>query len=407
MHLNLNKFNELSFKLVAFISLPLLVVIRLFYYQGIINIPSIFSAIYLVKILFSFFATIYIVKNRCFNRKWMILCSVVFVTFAFKLTYNFDMYGHTRGDYKSAFEYNLPYLVDYVFYFSLGCYLSIYNPISERFRYWIIFFLFSIIIVNIDFSMLRININSFVSPDFHSSYIWFSDMIVLTTIIYMVGEGKSSNNFYILIFLWVLSFFLISRTVFILLGLMVFLNLSLKILYSYNKRKLTLLFFIFLFLCMFFYYFYGVSIIEGSGGLDLSNNRIYKLYLYGLSSDSSMNERQLMFLSGINDIANNPLLGSFGGQLSINTDYWHEPRWGAFIHNIFSYYRQFGLVPFLAINILVLMGVFSLYKFEKFGLLFFGFVFFAIELYVFRSFTSPYVYVFIGYVSNKRIVGSG
>ncbi|MDW1579753.1 MULTISPECIES: hypothetical protein [unclassified Vibrio] len=229
-------------------------------------------------------------------------------------------------------------------------------------------------------------------------------MIVLTTIVYMAEEKEKLKNFVLLFSIWILSFFLISRTVFILLGLMVFFYILLHSFHSKNGgSKIVLYTSLLLLLCIMYYVFDPVNVES----LNFSNNRIYSLIVNGLSGDNSLNERQLMFLAGINDILSNPFFGHFGGQLLIDTDYWHEPRWGAFIHNIFSYYRQFGLIPFLAINILVIIGLIFAYNKNNLGSIFWGFVFFSIEIYIFRSFTSPYIYLFIGYVSNKGIRFNG
>ncbi len=134
--------------------------------------------------------------------------------------------------------------------------------------------------------------------------------------------------------------------------------------------------------------------------INLLDNRILRVFTYGLTNDNSINERTQMFYSGIEGILNNPFFGDFAGQLSNSRGYWHEERWGAYIHNFISYYRQFGLVAFL---LMVFMLTISLCRSvrlrDKSRLMFLGFVFFSLEQIFLRSYNTAYLFTFIGYYS--------
>lgn len=59
--------------------------------------------------------------------------------------------------------------------------------------------------------------------------------------------------------------------------------------------------------------------------------------------DSSLNSRMIQFDVGITSLADHWFLGDYGGQIRDFGDF------GAYLHNILSYWSQFGLIPFLLI----------------------------------------------------------
>lgn len=207
----------------------------------------------------------------------------------------------------------------------------------------------------------------------------------------------------ILLLLWCLSFFLISRTVFLLVTFILLIHFLLIAFPNFGFRKsalkLIIYTFVFLIACI------SLPIFDIDIFNSIGDNRITRFIINGVSNDQSLNERQAMFYSGLVDIYNSPILGKFGGQLQNDSSYWYEERWGAFIHNIFSYYRQFGLIPFLIINYLILYVLFLSFKIKSQNkIMFLGMLFFTIEQYFVRSFTSPYICAFIGYYSNGNLL---
>lgn len=59
--------------------------------------------------------------------------------------------------------------------------------------------------------------------------------------------------------------------------------------------------------------------------------------------DSSLNSRMFQFDVGLTSLADHWFLGDYGGQIRDFGDF------GAYLHNILSYWSQFGLIPFLLI----------------------------------------------------------
>lgn len=74
-----------------------------------------------------------------------------------------------------------------------------------------------------------------------------------------------------------------------------------------------------------------------------------------VSDDNSIRVRYSLFLEGIGQIADNPISGYYKGYL----DYGIE---GSYIHNILSYWHQFGVVPFAALLLLIVHVFFQLLR---------------------------------------------
>ena len=83
------------------------------------------------------------------------------------------------------------------------------------------------------------------------------------------------------------------------------------------------------------------------------DDRMFRL-LAGVS-DASQNMRQEHLSEGIEDLSNNWLLGSFMGDVQDNFG-----KSGKYIHNYLSFWRQFGLVPFIGFFIILVIKVSSI-----------------------------------------------
>ena len=118
------------------------------------------------------------------------------------------------------------------------------------------------------------------------------------------------------------------------------------------------------------------------------------LKLLSYKEDTSYIARNKLFDSGLNDILENPLLGKFGGQLTSSITDATGRRWGGYIHNILSYYRQFGLIPFI---LLVNLLVHSTNKLVKTNKKFIPILLFLLISILFsRSYSFPFVFIIIG-----------
>jgi len=140
-------------------------------------------------------------------------------------------------------------------------------------------------------------------------------------------------------------FFISSRTAFIVFSLTVLIVFSRDLL---NFRALLPLL-----LFMFSVYSFILFLYDNSTG--------YSSRLFNLSSDDvSYLARVDMFISGLEGIAKNIFFGDFSGQLTIASDD-KGARWGGYIHNFLSYFRQFGIVAFLLVVTMLLSALYACY----------------------------------------------
>ncbi|ENM5731179.1 O-antigen ligase family protein [Vibrio mimicus] len=111
--------------------------------------------------------------------------------------------------------------------------------------------------------------------------------------------------------------------------------------------------------------------------------------------DKSTYERDLLYEYGISSIKSSFFTGDLASQIEFSNI-------GGYIHNILSYWRQFGLLVFLFIVVMSIFSMFSFYKNKKHQ--YFSMALFVIlSLFVSRSFIVPYIWYFIGLYLRKKI----
>lgn len=130
------------------------------------------------------------------------------------------------------------------------------------------------------------------------------------------------------------------------------------------------------------------------------------------SNDVSFQGRELQKEIGYQRLIENLFMGDYGGQV-ITLGYV-----GEYIHNILSFWRQFGLIPFCLIIFLVFIyPIKLLYKNRnerldyKTNLLLMMTVYVAFQVLFSRSFSWPYLFIFVGmvsaYATHKKHVNHG
>ena len=142
------------------------------------------------------------------------------------------------------------------------------------------------------------------------------------------------------------------------LRLLIFL-ISILILFIIGSRAAL---FIYIFVC-FLYFFKNISYFKliwvfsilfislivfiNYNEIDIENNRMFSV-LNNLENDPSQIAREELNEFGVKDISNNIFLGNYANQ------YYTLNNLGSYMHNIISYYRQFGLVVFILIIFLLI-----------------------------------------------------
>jgi hypothetical protein len=272
---------------------------------------------------------------------------LILLIFIAQLLTHFDVIGPVAvGVKKSAFEFNWPILVSSISMFFIGFYVNdfIVRKVRLIFFFWCVSVLF--ILFNVDYSKLTLNFMGTTDPSNRAFTLVLSDSFaILTLCVFPILNSKVKVLFALFLSLLCL-FFISSRTAF----------LVMLITYTiFTIRDITNVKTIFIFLLgvMIFYFFWEYLQDNTSG---------YAARLFTIDNDdSSLSGRVTMLESGLNAIKNNFFLGDFAGQLQISSDA-QGARWGGYIHGVFSYFRQFGILGFIGVIVLVLNSILVLIK---------------------------------------------
>ena len=240
------------------------------------------------------------------------------------------------------FEYfSMLVISSFLFYMSGFYILDILN--KKRFRAiffyaWILYTI--VVLLNTSFELKYFS--STIDIDLaNPNYIMMSDAYALLSIIVL---PYTRNLMYRLILLGISSFtlyFMMSRA-----SLYSFVFLNFLVLMIIDKR---------VFWSIIFFFMASIFFINWEQFIRLnSDNRMFRLITFG--NDLSQNSRQTIFKTGLDAIYNNWFFGQYMGDVIV------RKNTGTYIHNIFSVWRQFGLIPFL----LILINI--IYIFLKFYL---------------------------------------
>lgn len=316
---------------------------------------------------------------------YIYVLSIIFFLFFFvsKLVIN----AHFEG----VFAFNIPILFKYLMYLMIGVkFFDINKNIL----------LISIILILIGFfnllniSTLSIDFFKLHDPYERSVLASSADILVIIYFIFIFKEKQKKQKRLKMIFQLSLTFLILfflfvggSRTTFILFLLSCLLVFGVKIKYIFISG-VTLVVLI------------NDQFIEFISNIDsLKEYRIIKLLSY--KEDISYIARNRLFDSGLNDILENPLSGKFGGQLTSSITDETGRRWGAYIHNILSYYRQFGLIPFVfLINLLVYSSVKLFNADKKFIPIL---LFLLISILFSRSYSFPFIFIIFGITISFKL----
>lgn len=304
--------------------------------------------------------------------------------------------GMTSLQGISAITFNIPIILKYWLYFFLGINFNSLNKNYFSIGTLIILFGFFSVLTE---DYLRIDYLKLHDPDDRSVIASASDILSLFVVLYALKlKDYFDVAFFeklLLMLLFLASLYVVfiggSRTTFALLFFS-------AILYYGVPFKLVVISLIF------FYFVFGTisEYVLSFNGLE----QYRFISLFNLSEDNSANARGILLESGLLDIFDNPLFGKFGGQLtSPITDAWGW-RWGAYIHNFLSYYRQFGIIGFVLFSFIFLKSSYGLYKISnKFKVLL---MFLSVSVVVSRSYAFGYIFMIVGiYITELKLNNYG
>lgn len=328
----------------------------------------------------------YIFKNKFF------LLYIVFVLYILGIVWiNKDVYGfETPADIESisALEFYLPILFMFVLFFIIGLYLP------KLLKYPSIMLIASLILacmilINVDYEILGLNRKDYVDPKFYGNYLFIGDATSITALISIAFIRNEKFKIAFAIFSAIAIFFVGSRTSFA-----VFTS-SVALYYIVTfKPKYILVSILCALAATIFIKSYDFTELEAR------NSRMFGVLL-DFENDDSVLGRQNLSSYGWEDISNNIIMGSFGGQLN-SLGPGVKTSWRNYMHDIFSYWRQFGLIAFGLILVFILRFYNALLKNLEirnkpiFSLYFLLGTFLIIESLFSRSFAFGYFHLFFG-----------
>lgn len=242
------------------------------------------------------------------------------------------------GSYDTAYLY---LSFQYCIYFSIGYYVANYintNGIN-------LFITAVLYIFPIAYILFMLNIGAFelIKSNEGINYLRLSNNVAMLGIMTLAITRNKKVYILLLLLYSVCLYLLISRA-----GIFIFLAASIWLYwYRYGIKKVFLLFtpLFILFLNFLVYQF----------NHNPETNRFYRL-IFNISGDTSLRGRLLAFDHGIKIIKNNPFFGKYGWQIAELGEH------GLYIHNILSFWTQFGVFIFIMALIIAIYPVVKIYK---------------------------------------------
>jgi len=279
---------------------------------------------------------------------------------------------------------NIFVLYYYVLYFFVG------NGCGENTGYisfslcavfWSVIGLLAILHLDLDY--LRID-RSIIPVSAGAIHLYLADIFAILSIC-VIGELKNGNVRYLIFFISLFILFILgSRTSLYAFCLTLpFMIIVLREYKGFIKSSVYLIFFVLI-----------VMLILGRDAF--LSHRMVSFLITG--NDTGITGRIKYFWEGMSCLMNTPIMGDYVGQVKNGNGL------GSYIHNYFSIWRQFGLVPFILFLYFAVQMTKKFAAFMKDGLPSGGrslvyvllFVFNMIEIIFSRSYVFPFAFISIG-----------
>lgn len=361
---------------------------------GLYDVQEFYSLrVKLVAITISVAALNILVNHRYFFRNsFFLLYGFLFLYMYVVIFSNSEMYGFLSAEENesvSAMDFWGPILFKFMLFFLVGIFLPRIRKAVFPFFLATIAALVMVVFFT-DFEILSLDRASYVDKSFQGNYLFLGDATAISSLICLALFFSTNKGKIFFSVACILVVFLIgSRTSFILLTVSVFFYFII----TFKPKFLLASAIVFTILAVAF------SSIDYSE-LESRNARMFSIFV-DYEGDTSVEGRRQLETYGWEDISANILTGNFGGQLtsSLNDTAF---LWRGYMHNVFSYWRQFGLIPFAIIVAFAVRFYFMLWRYRNnrkekaFSLFFLLGTFVALEAVFSRSFAFTYTHLFFG-----------
>ncbi len=333
-----------------------------------------------------------LVNHRYVFRNKFFLLYVFFFSYMLAIVWaNREMYGPENAsdtELVSALAYHLPILFKFGLFFLIGFYL----PRLFNFRLLLLFALFFLsfmVITHLDFETLGLDKKNYIDKKYEGNYLFIGDATSIIALICIAFLQKTKTKVIFAIFFAVIIFFIGSRT-----SVAVF--AAAVGLYFVVSFKPTIL--LASTICI-------LAVGIGLSTIDINELAERNPRMFGVlidpDNDNSIEGRQRFAEYGWTDISDNVIMGNFGGQLTSGPP-GVKTAWRTYIHNAFSYWRQFGILAFIIVTAFAVRCYTALWNNRQnrhrkvFALYFLVSIFIFLETAFSRSFAFPYAHIFIG-----------
>lgn len=295
-------------------------------------------------------------------------------------------------DGNSTISVNFFFLRKAISYVCLGILFQFYfYELKKSHSVYMFVFLILIFTYLVDWKLLKLDTLSYPNTSMWGNYHYLSECLAVLSFLTIAKYSNIKIHFILSILTIVYLFLLGSRST-----LFVYI-ITISFFYLLNYGWKTLLkIFVSLFILF--------ILLNNSGILSGFIEKHFRMFaVLSSTGEGSAVTREILLEKGMRDIIDSPFLGNLGGQV-----FEGGTLWGGYIHDWRSYYRQFGLVPFLLFSIIIVVLNIKNYFYYKsnasekalFGLL--TLIFFSLEITLSRAYLSTYIFFFIGFSLLKR-----
>ena len=335
-----------------------------------------------------------LVNHRYLFRNRFFLLYLFFFTYMLAIIwFNRELYGlEARGSdpvMVSAPEFFFPILFQYTIFFLVGLYLP---RLAKSYALLLscLFIIFFMVVTHINLETLSLDRESYIDSSYLGNYLFLGDATSIIALICIAFLRNIKAKIILTVLSAVALFFIGSRTSFA-----AFVGTTgLFYIMSFKPRYLAIAAICFIAA--------GVWLSSNFDELAERNPRMFGV-VSDFEDDNSVAGRKVLSEHGWQDIRNNPIMGNFGGQLSFSSlDHKNDVGWRSYMHDVFSYWRQFGIIAFIIIVAFVVRCLTKLSKYSNlrnqrvFALHFLICIFIIVEAAFSRSFNFTYVHIFFG-----------
>jgi hypothetical protein len=307
----------------------------LIYENFVGNLPR-FEGLFLgLSLLFSSLILLYSMYQKFTLNMYVVLAYSLMSYILIVVYYNEIVSG-------GLYTKNLTVVLHYVMLYLAGRY---FYSIERYYKFILALFIILSVekIIYLDVSSLQILIRNS-EGEINSFYLFLGDSFALFAILLLVLTKEVRYKVILFLVSVFILFIINSRT-------SLYLYVMTSFFYMYKNYKLsdmTIFLSIASVITLFILSTFSID--------ELSSHRMISFLLTG--EDSSWLTREIQMSEGLKAIANNYIVGDYGGQLRTG-------EFGSYIHNILSYYRQFGIIAIIIISILGLRITYTLHQWVK------------------------------------------